>query len=149
MRDEITPHMAQAYVFGKFAGKPDSNKKYTAEQLNAGTWGIINQFGANVGSKYHDKLNGTIRGVSNKVQNTDVGKTYVVSGPTDLTLAAYFVGNGLIGYKFDENGAISRINEALRSGKFGEMPIVGDGYVMGLPNGNNSNNYHGTSVAIS
>lgn len=149
MRDEITPYMAQAYVFNKFAGEPDSNKKYTAEQLNAGTWGIINQFGANVGSKYHDKLNGTIRGVSNKVQNTDVGKTYVVSGPTDLTLASYFVGNGLIGYEFDENGAISRINEALQSGKFGEMPIVGDGYVMGLPNGNNSNNYHGTAVAIS
>lgn len=149
MRDGITPHMAQAYVFNEFAGEPDSNKKYTAEQLNAGTWGIINQFGANVGSKYHDKLNGTIRGVSNKVQNTDVGKTYVVSGPTDLTLASYFVGNGLIGYEFNKNGAISRINEALRSGKFGEMPIVGDGYVMGLPNGNNSNNYHGTSVAIS
>ena len=149
MRDGITPYMAQAYVFNEFAGEPDSNNKYTAEQLNAGTWGIINQFGANVGSKYHDKLNGTIRGVSNKVQNTDVGKTYVVSGPTDLTLASYFVGNGLIGYEFDKNGAISRINEALRSGKFGEMPIVGDGYVMGLPNGNNSNNYHGTSVAIS
>lgn len=149
MRDNITPYVAQTYVFNKFAGDPDSNNKYTAEQLNAGTWGIINQFSANVGSKYHDKLNGTIRGVSNKTQNTDVGKTYVVSGPTDLTLASYFVGNGLIGYEFDENGAISRINEALRSGKFGEMPIVGDGYVMGLPNGNNSNNYHGTSVAIS
>lgn len=148
MVNKVTPHEAQITVFSNSAGKPNEENKYTYEQLINGTTGFINQFGAQIGSKYHDKLNGTIRGISTKPQNTDVGKTYVVSGANNLNVATYAVGN-MMGYPFSNDGANAKVNEALQSGKFGEMPIVGDGYVMGLPNGNNSINYHGTTVAIS
>lgn len=148
MVNKVTPHEAQITVFSNSAGEPNEENKYTYEQLINGTTGFINQFGAQIGSKYHDKLNGTIRGISTKPQNTDVGKTYVVSGANNLSVATYAVGN-MMGYPFSNDGANAKVNEALQSGKFGEMPIVGDGYVMGLPNGNNSINYHGTTVAIS
>ena len=144
----ITPAETQKAAFMQGAQTPNEDGKYTAEQLINGTNSFINQFGAQIGSKYHDKINTTIRGVSNKVQNTDVGKTYVVSGPTDLKVQVDQIAN-LVGYKIDENSSIAKVNQALQSGKFGEMPIIGDGYVMGLPNGDNSINYHGTAVAIS
>ena len=148
MVNAITPAETQKAAFDLGAGNPNKDGKYTAGQLINGTISFINAFGAQIGSKYHDKINTTIRGVSNKVQNTDVGKTYVVSGPTDLKVKVDQISN-LVGYNFSKDSAVTKVNQALQSGKFGEMPIVGDGYVMGLPNGNNSNNYHGVSVAVS
>ena len=146
MVESVTPGVAFRNTF--IDGSGDISDGMTAEQAVSGTNHVINEYGSQIGAKYHDKLNGTIRGVSNKVQNTDVGKTYVVSGATDLMVAPYLIG-ALAGYGFDETGFVSKFNDALQSGEFGEMPIVGDGFVLGIPNGNNSNNYHGVSVAIS
>lgn len=146
MMESVTPGMAFRDTFIDGAG--DISKGMTVEQSIAGTNNVINEYGAQIGAEYHDKLSGTIRGVSNKPQNTDVGKTYVVSGATNLMVAPYLIGS-LAGYGFKEDGFMVKFNHALQSGEFGEMPIVGDGFVFGIPNGNNSNNYHGVSVAIS
>lgn len=146
MVESVKPAEALMYTF--LTGAGDITDGMTGQQALDGANTVINEYGAQIGSKYHDKLNGTIRGVSNKVQNTDVGKTYVVSGATNLMLAPYVIGD-MVGYGFNNEGAISQVNSALQSGKFGELPIVGDGFVMGVPNGNNSNNYHGVSVAVS
>ena len=146
MVESVKPAEALMYTF--LTGAGDIADGMTGQQALDGANTVINEYGAQIGSKYHDKLNGTIRGVSNKVQNTDVGKTYVVSGATNLMLAPYVIGD-MVGYGFNNQGAISQVNSALQSGKFGELPIVGDGFVMGVPNGNNSNNYHGVSVAVS
>lgn len=146
MVESVTP--AEALMNTFLTGAGDITNGMTAQQgINAAN-NVINEYGAQIGSKYHDKLNGTIRGVSNKVQNTDVGKTYVVSGANNLKVATYAVGE-MVGYGYSDDGATAKVNSALQSGKFGELPIVGDGFVMGIPNGNNSNNYHGVSVAIS
>ena len=146
MVESITP--AEALMNTFLTGAGDITNGMTGQQALDGTNNVINEYGAQIGSKYHDKLNGTIRGVSNKVQNTDVGKTYVISGANNLIVAPYAIGS-MIGYGYNDKGAISKVNTALQSGKFGELPIVGDGFVMGVPNGNNSNNYHGVSVAVS
>lgn len=146
MVESVTPGVAFRSTFIDGAG--DISEGMTAEQAVSGANHVINEYGAQIGARYHDKLNGTIRGISNKVQNTDVGKTYVVSGATDLMVTPYLIG-ALAGYDFNETGFVSKFNDALQSGEFGEMPIVGDGFVFGIPNGNNSNNYHGVSVAIS
>lgn len=146
MVESVTP--AEALMNTFLTGAGDITNGMTAQQgINAAN-NVINEYGAQIGSKYHDKLNGTIRGVSNKVQNTDVGKTYVVSGANNLKVATYAVGE-MVGYGYSDTGATAKVNAALQSGKFGELPIVGDGFVMGIPNGNNSNNYHGVSVAVS
>lgn len=146
MVESVTPGVAFRSTF--IDGTGDISEGMTAEQAVSGANHVINEYGAQIGARYHDKLNGTIRGISNKVQNTDVGKTYVVSGATDLMVTPYLIG-ALAGYDFNETGFVSKFNDALQSGEFGEMPIVGDGFVFGIPNGNNSNNYHGVSVAIS
>lgn len=146
MVESVTPAEALMSTFLNGVGDVPVNMTY--QQAINGTNNVINEYGAQIGSKYHDKLNGTIRGVSNKIQNTDVGKTYVVSGANNLKVSVYAI-NTMIGYDYSTTNAVFRVNEALQSGKFGELPIVGDGFVMGVPNGGNSNNYHGVSVAVS
>lgn len=146
MVESVTPAEALMSTFLKGTG--GASESITYEQSVNGANNVINEYGAQIGSKYHDKLNGTIRGVSNKIQNTDVGKTYVVSGANNLKVATYAI-NTMVGVQYNDENAVFKVNEALRSGKFGELPIVGDGFVMGIPNGDNSNNYHGVSVAVS
>ena len=146
MVESVTPAKALMSTFLKGTG--GAFKNITYEQSVNGANNVINEYGAQIGSKYHDKLNGTIRGVSNKIQNTDVGKTYVVSGTNNLKVATYAI-NTMVGVQYDDKNAVFKVNEALQSGKFGELPIVGDGFVMGIPNGDNSDNYHGVSVAVS
>ena len=137
------------YLFDSAAtniGNMDGDS-YSVDQAIIGANAVAMRYGRPVGEAQYDKISSRTRGLSTNTKETDFGKTKTINGANNLNLQVAAL-SGLTGFQIADSGLINSVNNALQSGAFGELIPTGSNYVMGIPQGDNSINFYGQSVAI-
>ena len=120
---------------------------YSVDQATIGANAVAMRYGKPVGEAQYDKISSRTRGLSTNTKETDFGKTKTINGANNLNLQVAALSD-LTGFQIADSGLINSVNNALQSGAFGELIPTGSNYVMGIPQGDNSINFYGQSVAI-
>lgn len=120
---------------------------YSVDQAIIGANAVAMRYGRPVGEAQYDKISSRTRGLSTNTKETDFGKTKTINGANNLNLQVAALSE-LTGFQIADDVLINRVNNALQSGAFGELIPTGSNYVMGIPQGDNSINFYGQSIAI-
>lgn len=120
---------------------------YSVDQAIIGANAVAMRYGKPVGEAQYDKVSSRTRGLSTNAKETDFGKTKTINGANNLNLQVATL-SSLTGFQIADSDLINNVNNALQSGAFGELIPTGSNYVMGIPQGDNSINFYGQSIAI-
>lgn len=147
-----TPRNMFRDIMNKYGTEKDGKLQIQSDKIDYAVNDIFNNFSRVIrNAPLNDLLSNTIQGITKDEQNTPLGKRRVISGGENLNLTSRVISE-IAGFESVDPSRNKVIN-ALKSGKFNNMILMSNDYMMTLPtieNGEQSTlNLQNIKVAIS